>query len=318
MTASATPSSGRVGVVVLNYNGKRLAERCLRTVFDEDGVEKEVILVDNASSDGSVEHVQARFPQVVVLEPGENLGVTGGRNLGFREAVRRGCDYVLSLDNDSAIEPSCIETLTLACASDPRIAVVGPKTYADEEGTRVLQCVGGAIDFTENVTRELGAGQLDVGQYDQRREVDYFPGSGFMARAKIMEQLGYLDESFYGYGHEDTDFCYRAKRRGYRIVYVPQAVMRHGGTTTMGGYSPRRKYLEAVNSVYFVRKYATPLQRCKYAWYAGFGLIYALAIHGPKGNAKAVFAKARGIWRGLRKPIGQHPEQGALPKAASD
>jgi GT2 family glycosyltransferase len=301
--------------VILNHNGKELAERCLRSVLVETRAQKDVILVDNASTDGSVEHVRARFPDVVVLESGENLGVTGGRNLGFRAAVRRGCEYVLSLDNDSAVAPSSIDALTRLADSDPRIAVVGPKTYMDEEGTRVLQCVGGAIHFTENVTRELGAGELDVGQYDEQRDVDYFPGSGFMARASIMEELGYLDESYYGYGHEDTDFCFRAKRRGYRIVYVPEAVMWHGGTSTMGGYSPRRKYLEAVNSVYFVRKYASPLQRCKYACYAGLGLIYALAIHGPRGNAKAVVAKARGIWRGLRKPICEHREQG--PGAAA-
>jgi len=93
--------------------------------------------------------------------------------------------------------------------------------------------------------------------------------------------------------------------------------MRHGGTSTMGGYSPRRKYLEAVNSVYFVRKYASPRERCKYAFYAGFGLIYALAIQGPKGNARAVFAKARGIWKGLRKPIRRHREQASGPTASS-
>ena len=315
MSESAASARHRVGVVVLNHNGRDLATRCLSSVLADAPGKLLVILVDNASTDGSVEYVRNRFPAVLVLEPGENLGVTGGRNFGFREAVRRGCEYVLSLDNDTVVEPSSIDILANVAASDPRIAVVGPKTYMDEEGSRVLQCVGGAIDFTENVTREMGAHELDVGQYDTLRDVDYFPGSGFMARAGVMEELGYLDESFYGYGHEDTDFCYRAAKRGYRIVYVPEAVMRHGGTLTMGGYSPRRKYLEAVNSVYFVRKYASLYQRCKYAFYAGFGLIYALAIHGPRGNAKAVMAKARGIWQGMRKPIREHREQGAGPAA---
>jgi GT2 family glycosyltransferase len=317
MTEPPVSRRRRVGVVVLNHNGKELSERCLRSVLGDGRVEKDVILVDNASTDGSVEYVRDRFPNVLVLESRENLGVTGGRNLGFREAVRRGSDHVLSLDNDTIVEPSCIDTLTEVAESDPRIAVVGPKTYVDEEGTRILQCVGGAIDFTENVTREMGAGELDAGQYDERRDVGYFPGSGFMARATVMQELGYLDESFYGYGHEDTDFCFRAARRGYRIVYVPEAVMRHGGTSTMGGYSPRRKYLEAVNSVYFVRKYASPLEKCKYAFYAGFGLIYALAVQGPRGNAKAVVAKAQGIWRGLRKPIRRHAEESPGAAASS-
>ena len=124
-----------------------------------------------------------------------------------------------------------------------------------------------------------------------------------MARTEVLERLDFLDETFYGYGHEDTDFCWRARRFGYRVVYVPRAVMWHQGSTTIGSYSPRKKYLEGVNSAYFVRKYGTPMDRMKYAFFASFGLIYALVVRSFRGEHKAVFAKARGIWDGLRKPV---------------
>ena len=114
------------------------------------------------------------------------------------------------------------------------------------------------------MTAERGTDQLDVGQYDQIEAVDYFPGCAFMARRDLFEALDFLDESFYGYGHEDTDFCTRAARRGDRILYVPKAVVWHGGSSTIGSYSPRKKYLEAVNSMYYVRKYASAPQRLKY------------------------------------------------------
>jgi GT2 family glycosyltransferase len=296
---SRTP---KVAVVILNHNGKVLAERCLRSVLASPYSNKEIILVDNASSDRSPEHLRTVFPEIVVLNNSENLGVAGGRNRGFREAVRRGSDYVLSLDNDAHIDAGLIDRLVEVAASDSRIGVLGPKTYSDD-GSGTIQCAGGSITYTQNVCSHRGLGEVDRGQYDAIEDVDYFPGFGFMAHRELFEKLNFLDEDFYGYGHEDTDFCLRAIQAGYRVVYVPQAVMWHQGSATIGDYSPRKKYLEAVNSVYFVRKYGKITDRFKYAFFAVFGLMYALVVQSFRGNHMAVVAKARGIWDGLRKPI---------------
>lgn len=292
----------KVALVILNYNGKTLTERCLQSVMESRYARKEIIVVDNASTDGSAEQLAEMFPAAVVLRNGQNLGVTGGRNRGFREAVRRGNDYVLSLDNDTRIDGRLIDELVAAAESDPAIGIVGPKTYSDD-GSGKIQCAGGSITYTQNVCAQRGFGEVDRGQYDVMQQVDYFPGFGFMARREVFETLNFLDERFYGYGHEDTDFCLRAARSGYRVVYVPKAVLWHRGSATIGGYSPRKKYLEAVNSVYFVRKYGTRRNRLRYGLFAGLGLIYALAVQSVRGNHAAVFAKARGMWHGLRKPL---------------
>src|SRR5262245_33223459 len=296
------PALPRVGVVILNHNGKALAEKCLRSVMDSPYPNKDIIVVDNASSDGSVVYLRALFPGASILANSDNLGVAGGRNCGFREASRRGNDYILSLDNDAYIDRHLINKLVEVAESDPRIGVVGPKTYADD-GSGTIQCAGGRITYTQNVCSERGAWESDRGQYDRIEDVDYFPGCGFMARREVFEKLNFVDEAFYGYGHEDTDFCLRAAQLGYRVVYVPNAVMWHRGSATIGAYSPRKKYLEAVNSVCFVRKYGKRRDCLRYAFFAGFGLIYALVVQSFRGNHTAIFAKARGIWDGLRKPI---------------
>ena len=291
-----------VGIVILNHNGKQLTVKCLKSVLNSPYPKKDILLVDNASADGSVEHLSALFPQILIIENRENLGVAGGRNRGFREAVRRGNKYALSLDNDAYIDPHLIDELVATAESDPKIGVVGPKTYSDD-GSGRIQCAGGRITYTQNVCSHRGAGKIDRGQYDRIEDVDYFPGFGFMARCEVFEELNFIDENFYGYGHEDTDFCLRAAQLGYRVVYVPQAVMWHQGSATIGSYTPRKKYLEAVNSVYLVRKYGGHLDRVKYTIFAGLGLVYALIVQSFIGNYKAVFAKARGLWAGLRKPI---------------
>ena len=292
----------RVGVVILNYNGKEMAESCLRSVVESTYAGKDVILVDNASTDGSAAYLRTRFPDALVLEMSKNRGVAGGRNYGFREAVRRGNDYILSLDNDTRVDALLIEELVAVAESDPRVGVLGPKTYADD-GSGRLQCAGGRITYMENVTAEQGSGEIDRGQYDEIVDVDYIPGSGFMARREVFERLNFVDENFHGGGHEDTDFCKRAVQLGYRVVYVPSAVMWHRGSATFGGYTAQRKYWEAINSVYFVRRHGKPKDCMKYAFFAGFGLIYAFIVQSLRGNQKAVFAKARGIWHGLRKPV---------------
>jgi GT2 family glycosyltransferase len=294
----------KVAVVILNYNGKALTERCIQSVMESPYPGKEIILVDNASTDGSAERLADMFRAVLVLRNGQNLGVTGGRNRGFREAVRRGNDYILSLDNDTRIDRRLIDELVAAAESDPAIGIVGPKTYSDD-GSAKIQSAGGSITYTQNVCAQRGFGEFDRGQYDVMQEVDYFPGFGFMARREVFESLDFLDENFQGYGHEDTDFCLRAAHSGYRVVYVPKAVLWHQGSATIGDYSPRKKYLEAVNSVYFVRKYGRRRERLKYAFFAGLGLIYALLVQSLRGNHMSVLAKARGIWDGLHKPISQ-------------
>jgi GT2 family glycosyltransferase len=299
---STLRSVPKVTVVILNHNGRRLAERCLSSVVKSSYQNIDIILVDNASTDDSVDHISEHFPDVQILVNTENLGVAGGRNCGFRAAVRRQSDYVLSLDNDTHIHPALIEELVTIAESDAKIGILGPKVYADD-GSQTIQCAGGQITYTQNLCSERGAGERDRGQYDRIDEVDYFPGFGFMTRREVFEQLNFLDETFYGYGHEDTDFCIRARQIGYRIVYVPTAIMWHQGSATIGNYSARKKYLEAVNSAYCVRKYGTPRQQAKYFFFAGFGLIYALFVQSLRGNHQAVFAKARGIWEGSLKPL---------------
>jgi GT2 family glycosyltransferase len=301
-TPSAAVKLPQVGVVILNYNGKSLAEECIQSVLSSPYPNKQIVLVDNASTDGSVDYLRNFFPELVVVVNSDNLGVTAGRNRGFVEAIRRGADYILSLDNDTRIVPDLIDALVAVAESDPRIGVVGPKTYTDD-GSGRLQCTGGRITYTQNVCTQRGLGEMDYGQYEKIEDVDYFPGFGFMARRSVFERLNFLDENFHGYGHEDTDFCVRAAQLNYRIVYVPKALLWHRGSATIGGYSPRKKYLEAVNSAYFVRKYGTPKDFMKYAFFAGFGLIFALTVQSFRGNQKAVFAKARGIWDGLHKPM---------------
>jgi GT2 family glycosyltransferase len=301
-TPSKVQQLPRVAVVILNYNGKLLSEQCLCSIMQSSYLNKEVILVDNASTDGSVEHIRKLFPDVQILANSENLGCAGGRNIAYREAFQKGYDYILSLDNDTRIKSSMIEELVAVGESDPWIGVLGPKVYADD-GSQTIQCAGGRITYTQNVCSERGAGEIDRGQYDHIEDVDYVSGSGGMIRCEVFEQATFLDENFYLYAHEDTDFCMRVRQAGYRIVYVPEAVMWHKGGATIGSYSPRKKYVEAVNSAYFVRKYGTSTQQVKYIFFAGFGLIYALLVQSLRGNHQAVFAKARGLWDGLLKPM---------------
>ena len=309
-THSPTPSLSHcstsplptVGIVILNHNGKTLTETCLRSILASPYPHKSIFVVDNASTDDSVSYLRSHHPKITLIENPQNLGVTGGRNSGFKAAVKQGVDYILSLDNDARIDAKAIDELIAVANTNPRIGILGPKTYHDD-GSGLLQCTGGKITYKQNVTAERGTNECDRGQYDNIEDVDYFPGCAFIARRQVFEALNFLDENFQGYGHEDTDFCTRAAHIGYRIIYVPKAVIWHGGSSTIGSYSPRKKYLEAINSMYYVRKYGNPLQKAKYFLYAVIGLIPALIVQTRYNNQEAVLAKAKGLWHGLKKPL---------------
>jgi len=216
----------RVMIVVLNWNGLADTLACLASLAELDYPEREVVVVDNGSSDGSVKAIRERFPTVTVLENGENLGYTGGNNVGLRHALAQRADYVLLLNNDTTVAPDFLRRLVDAAEADLQIALVGPTIYYYDRPA-VIWSAGGAIDWQRGSTRMLGLNERDKGQFGRRpRAVDFITGCAMLVRRIVPERVGLLDERFFAY-YEETEWCVRAVRAGYKIVHVPLARMWH-------------------------------------------------------------------------------------------
>ncbi len=296
---SASPL--RTIAVVVNWNGGDENQRCIAALLAQGSALERILFVDNASSDGSVEAVERRFPSVEVLRQGENLGYGGGNNLGIARALELGAEAVLVVNNDLSLERGCLVALQTALAADPQLGAVGPRVLV--RGERVIWAAGGSLTWRQNLTTLRGFGATDGEEFRRDLDVDYLPGCALLLRREALEQVGTFDDSYFAYT-EDVDLGLRLSRGGFRSRVIGAVAAHHApSSSTGGGYNPRRKYMMAVNSVWFLRRYAGAREWARFALYDVGSLPLVLVDGFCRGHFKAALAKALGLvdgWRGKR------------------
>ena len=220
-----------VSVVIVTWNGRRFLDACLEAVRAQEGVAFETILVDNASTDGSAEHVAERFPWVRVVRLGENRGFAGGNNAGVREARGR---YVALLNNDTAADSEWLRALLRGVDEASGFALVSSRIVYMHDPQVVDSAGDGMARSGGAFKRHHGGPAADV---RESQEVFGVCGAACLMPKAVFDELGGFDEHFFA-SHEDVDLSYRARLRGYRCRYVADAVVRHHGSATIGRISP--------------------------------------------------------------------------------
>lgn len=240
----------RIGFLVLNRNGTKWLRPLFQNLRATNYKNKKVFLIDNASTDGSVEMTLSEYPEVTVVRMPQNLGYCMAYNLAMPQAFADGCDWVVWANNDITIEPDCLDELVHGARTDPRIGVVGPAFLA-WEGDEPNYYIQGNYPHT---IPAIEAGSRDP------IDVDWVEGSFLMVSRRCVEKVGPLDPYLFFYW-EETDFCRRARHQGWRVVLVPSAIARHYA----GGWSvadQRNKIaatgLQARN--YYIYQLANPFQ----------------------------------------------------------
>ncbi len=242
-----------VSIIVLNYNGREDTLACLHSLEHLTYPNVTVILVDNHSADGSVEAVRAAFPKIKIVETGANLGFTGGNNVGVRYALQQGADYVMLLNNDTVAAPDMLDLMIEVMEADPSIGVTGPMIYY-YSAPDMIWSAGGAIDWSRGTTSMVGLNEPDKAQFGlSPRPVDFVTGCCLLARRETWEQAGLLDEKFFMY-YEETEWCVRASRAGFRIVHVPMAMLWHKISIESRAASPRTHYYMTRNRLLFLKR----------------------------------------------------------------
>lgn len=284
----------RITSVTLNWNGREVLLRCIRSLKSQTLPLTEIIVVDNFSTDDSVKAVRETFPDVVVLENPANFGAPKGRNVGLRRALERPVDYIFTLDNDLYAASDCIEKMIAPMEKYEDIATVGAFIY-DDGRPDLLLSAGAIVDYTQNVSRQL----RNVNDPDALVPISYCGTGHMMSRASVYREVGLLDEGFIGYGFEDTDFGMRTRKAGYRIVSTGRARVWHTAHANIGNYTFRKKYLESLNAIRFMKRYGTFGTWSKYLLFMGMSLIGAALIQVPRGRTSGVIGKCRGIVDGF-------------------
>jgi GT2 family glycosyltransferase len=306
---SASPP--RVAAIALDYNGRDVTLQALASLTAQDYPACDVVVVDNGSTDGSAAAIRAAYPQVTVVRSEQNLGPSGGGNLGFRWALERGYDYALILNNDIEVAPDFVRRLVEAAESDPKIGIVGPKAYYYWQRD-TLWSAGGRLRFAEAVTSERGMGLVDRGQFDVDADVEYVNGCAMLVKRRVFEEVGLWDPS-YQLCFEDADFSLRARRAGWRIRYAHRARLWHMVSTSTGGYVPAKTFHSARSTALFVRRFATPWQRFTARLMMTLAVPVAFLRELPRGNQAAALAKIRGYREGFKAPMPDPPRWEANP-----
>lgn len=260
----------RASVIVLSWNGMNDLQECLDAVRSQDFADLELIVVDNASTDGSADFVASHYPDARLIRNEQNLGFAAGNNRGLRAATG---NVLVLLNQDTIVRAGWLQALVEALVCDARRGIVGGKAlYPDGR----IQHAGGFVDDQGNGDH-YGYRQKDEGQFEQVREVDFVTGAALAISRAAFVAAGEMDEGFGTAYWEDTDWCYRAREAGFQVVYVPQAVLVHKEASMAAKESHEAMYGLQRNRLRFVLKH-WPARRlvdeflpAERAWLEGLG-----------------------------------------------
>lgn len=246
----------RVAVVILNYNGKKFLEEFLPNVIANTNAElAELVVADNASTDGSVEFMRERFPEIRLIENGSNGGFATGYNLALHQID---AEYFVLLNSDIEVTPHWIEPVIELMDADPQIAACQPKILSYYEKNK-FEYAGASGGFIDRYGYPFCRGRVfqhleeDKGQYNDSCEVFWATGACMFVRADLYLKHGGLDDSFFAH-MEEIDFCWRMKNLGYKIYCCPRSEVYHIGGGTLPKSSSRKTYLNFRNNLSLLYK----------------------------------------------------------------
>ena len=225
-----------ISVVMVNYNGERYLGDCLQSLSDQTFRDFDVIVVDNGSTDDSLDLIRKDFPWVKVIPLNKNMGFARGNNIGFEASSSK---YIVTLNNDTIADIGWLEALYKAADTDRTTGMVASKIMLGRYGEEIDSV--GMLLYSDGMSRQRGRGEIDIGQFDRVEEVLFPSACAALYRCEILKEIGFFDEDFFSYC-EDSDLGLRARLAGWKAVLAPGAVIRHLYSRTGGTYSEFKAY----------------------------------------------------------------------------
>jgi len=290
----------KVAILILNWNGKRDTLQTLESVRGLQYEDFEVFVVDNGSTDGSPDTIAKEFPEVHLLPSSKNLGVAGGRNFGLEVILHRSdADYVLILDNDVAVEPRLLHKLVQAAEARANLGIVGPIIYYHSNPRRIWSA-GARIVFREVTAKSRGRNRLlNEERAEGVERVDCITGCCMLVKRQVFDAIGHFNQQYFMVGNE-TDFCYRAAKRGFASAVVTHAKLWHKVSASTGwGYNPARAYFTGRSTMLFLKEHGRPWHWITTLTFSALSLPVAYLRERHRGNQRAVAMKFRGYVDGL-------------------
>lgn len=257
----------QLAIIIINWNSYEVTRDTLLSLHKTSYKNYDVILVDNHSTDGSLEKLQSEFKEPIYLKLDQNTGFTGGNNAGMQYAIDQKYTYTLLLNNDVEVEPNFLEPLVQKLDQDPQTGAVQPLIYFHHNRSLIWNA-GASYNKWLGLIQTKGYNQQDKGQdwIKQAKTTEWISGCAFLVRTTLLKDLGLFSPKLFIY-YEDFDLSLRIKKAGYSLYIIPRSVIYHiAGVshkskqkTAEGFVSPKVHYLVNRNKIWILKKYVTAL-----------------------------------------------------------
>lgn len=243
---------GKIAVIILNYKTPDLTLKCVKSIKESTYKDYLLIVVDNNSNDGLVNELED-VKDITLIKSKENIGYSGGNNKGIKSALKAGADYIFILNPDTTIAKQAMSNL-ISFTKKWQADIVGPKIFFSR--SKKIWYAGGIFELDNVLGKHRGVDEIDNGQYDQPGETDVVTGAAMFIKADVFKKIGFLDEKYFLY-YEDSDFCFRAKKAGFKIMFDPGTIVYHENAKSIGLGSPLQDYYITKSRLLFASKFCT-------------------------------------------------------------
>jgi GT2 family glycosyltransferase len=310
--------SKKLAIILVNWNSYQLTNDTLQSLYQTSYQDYDIICVDNASTDDSLNQLKTNHAGIIILTCDQNTGFTGGNNKGMQYALAHGYAYTLLLNNDVAVESDFLEPLVQALDANENLGAVQPLIYFHHDRTLIWNA-GSRYNKWLGLTKTIGYNKKDAqhtyrnqNQVDTKatqpiQNIDWITGCAFMVKTDVLKKVGLLYEPFFIY-YEDVDLSFRIQQQGYDLGYTPASVIYHiagmshkSSKKTAEGYvSPKVHYLNARNHIWLLKKYTNLLQAPTVILYQSIYYLSVTAYFILRGRWQKIKALYKGIGEGLK------------------
>lgn len=292
-------------VILVNWNRPQDTLECIRSIQLSDCPNVTTVVVDNGSKDDSLSLLKQVGDKIVLIESDQNLGFTGGNNLGIKYAMEQNADYVFLFNNDALIAPDALSKMMAVAEGDKKVGMVAPKILYHPERGRIWSAGTKYYEWCMT-TRLTGYTQVDVGQYDDECDLPFAVGCAMLIKKELLNKIGLLVDEIFATG-EDVDYGLRTLEQGYRIRYVPSAVAWHKESVSSGGKdAPQYVYYQTRNMILIQRLWAKNFLHLALAHFiASLHLGKRVVLFSIKGKWRSILGLLYGVCDGFTGRLGK-------------
>lgn len=267
-------NESKVFIVILNYNTINDTLECITSLKSIDYTNYEIVVVDNSETMDCYNLLKDKFNEYKIIRTDKNLGYANGNNIGIKYALDNGADYICVLNNDVVVEENFLSKIVGVLNKNKDVGIAGPCICEYKDRSKV-QCAGATISLYTGLTKRVAKGMSYNNNNKENMAVDFLGGACFVCKRQVLEKIGLIPENYFLF-FEETEFCIRAQKAGYKLLCVYESKVYHKGSATISKFGGLSYYFLNRNRVVFIKRNSSAFQKiifCIYIFIEAIGRI---------------------------------------------